>query len=93
MNEGPTVIMRELRSIRDGLKTVSFDDPHYATLRARENIIHQFGHQHQPAGAPEPVVVRQRGDGTGRRDRAVPHAVVRGVQGHDKGHGGCGEEA
>ena len=42
MNEGPTVIMRELRSIRDGLKTVSFDDPHYATLRARENIIHQF---------------------------------------------------
>lgn len=42
MNEGPTVIMRELRSIRDGLKPVSFDDPHYATLRARENIIHQF---------------------------------------------------
>ena len=42
MKEGPQVIMRELRAVRDGMKGVAFDDPRYATLRARENIIHQF---------------------------------------------------
>ena len=34
--------MRELRSIRDGLKAASFDAPHSAVLRARENLSHQF---------------------------------------------------
>ncbi|KAM7459183.1 hypothetical protein BLSTO_00087 [Blastocystis sp. subtype 1] len=42
VKEGPQVIMRELRAVRDGMKGVAFDDPRYATLRARENIIHQF---------------------------------------------------
>ena len=42
MNEGSAAIMKELRSVRDGLKKVEFTDDAYPSLKARENIIHQF---------------------------------------------------
>ena len=42
MKEGPTAIMRELSAIRKEYEGVKVEDPVYAKLRARENIIHQF---------------------------------------------------
>ena len=34
--------MKELSSLRTGMKNLPFDNPEYPKLRARENIIHQF---------------------------------------------------
>lgn len=42
MKEGSAAIMKELRAVKDGLKNAEFTDDTYPSLKARENIVHQF---------------------------------------------------